>query len=730
MGSAASAVPLWVLTAALLGAALGRQPFTVCNNSCCTVLPSCGAAALRVSCNYSGASMTLRRGEIPHSVLSLSISHAKQVIIHEDAVNDLSQLTNFSIRDVDQVEIRRHGMALSANSEMRSVKFEGIGTLRIESNAFSGVWQARASIRIGRVSRLHMKPNALAYMTAEVGPSLDIWQVDMLDLSSGGVMSPLYYLKLNGVTMITCNKKSFHGKIDTVTLNNVTIIEVMPGCFSDLPRLIIQSSNISTVETQGFVGRILELKIKDTTFEQIKPMGVNVTTTTMQIGKSRIEKLFGNGISAKAKLELKLEDLQIDNLTKDALVGLNLWRGSPHQTMELTGLVVPHAEDGSLAFADCAEIRVSSLHLTPPYPRVCPTEKWVRQLTGAEPSGELSTAQYQIFQELWGEHLCDEDRRTSLPKQRSGCETETRASDEDFIEYDDKWYDYVYAESGKEQEVDGYMDWEDQPLDHLAELSPEGGDGRRTVVVNSAEDIVAAERPEEADDCVTLNDSNLQPKTVEHSESIKERELERNDDHETNTDSEHPPVANHGLGSKLGQESNSSTTRVPNQITDTSPNLGKQQDTLAEPAGGSEVPSGGEGRAETPIAHGGLLEQHQMLVFLVLGAVLSLAIVLLVSLLFLVLKRRRAHSAKPAPDVHLLDLVASIPPASLVDSGRTRPTSSGSEPASMEGHFYEEIKEPSLGVPAFPAPLPPQLYQNTQNDRSRLPFEYERLLDR
>ncbi|KAF0311782.1 hypothetical protein FJT64_017439 [Amphibalanus amphitrite] len=102
-------------------------------------------------------------------------------------------------------------------------------------------------------------------------------------------------------------------------------------------------------------------------------------------------------------------------LRRHALIGLTgegaagASTSSPSIRLE-TLRVERSAEPGSLALAECAPVEVPGLYVAPQRPRVCPTERWTRQLVGVSEGIPLDRVQFQIYQQLAATKPCTEDQ--------------------------------------------------------------------------------------------------------------------------------------------------------------------------------------------------------------------------------------------------------------------------------------------------------------------------------
>ena len=355
-------------------------------------------------------------------------------------------------------------MASGKRFQLRSVKFEDIGKLRIQSNGFSGVWETGTSITIRRTSELRVESNAFGHESQTLGPILAIRHIRMLQLESRGLAAPLFILTLDEVAMNTCVEESFGEKINGIALNNVTIGEAETGCFNVLGSLStfsIDSSKINTVHPKAFSFSTRELSIKNSNFGSIHERGFDIQTMKVTISDSLIGTLSAKGLSATANGSIRL-NIRVNFLRENGLAGLRIQQNLDGYTQPLVirFLDFLKSEKGSLAFAECAQVRMTRLTPVMPSPRVCPTERWARWLTGAPPSGPLTPAQLAVFRQLLMRHLCPDRTQEWFPTSRQSphCEGQTTTASDRLG--DEGEYDYEAEENGGDT-IPHDDDWKD-----------------------------------------------------------------------------------------------------------------------------------------------------------------------------------------------------------------------------------------------------------------------------
>ncbi|KAF0305317.1 hypothetical protein FJT64_023046 [Amphibalanus amphitrite] len=413
---------LLMISLVLIGAVQGRpsgQP-AVCGRSCCSVMPSC-EDAYRVTCDCPDLDkMVLRRGDIPSTAQRVAIRNTRHVILKEDTIGGLPFLVNFTVSDVDQLEIRRDGMASHNQTRLRSVLFQNIQSLQAQSHSFTGIWQTETAVRMQLIKELHVMSNAFSYQAIETGPSVSLQNVHRLNLESSGFSAPMFGMYLTNVTMDECQKESFGGNTYVTEWNNVAITDMHAKCFHSLKHvgsLNLNSVQIATIRRGAFSGDIRSLFVQNSHFGTIEKSGINMRVSNMDVYKSTIDELKSEGINMFAKEWFKMKTIRINHLRKNAFLGVKMGKDNVgiSRILKLHKVEIIEAENGSLTFSTCNEVDLRDLDLTAPLPPICPTDRWTRSLSAGGAGGRLSQAQYQLFFQLLDRRWCAEDGWTEFP---------------------------------------------------------------------------------------------------------------------------------------------------------------------------------------------------------------------------------------------------------------------------------------------------------------------------
>ncbi|KAF0297425.1 hypothetical protein FJT64_005126 [Amphibalanus amphitrite] len=364
--------------------------------------------------------MTLRKGDIPATAHSVTIRNMQHLILEEDVIGDLPSLVNLTVSDVGQLEIKRDGMASHNQTRLRSVLFQNVQSLQAESHSFSGVWQSETTIRMHHIENLHVMSGAFSYQASITGPSVSLQHVHSLDLESSGFSAPMFSMSLTNVTMDDCQEHSFGGSAYYTEWNTVKVKGMRAKCFhgqNALGSFTINSLSVESTYPGSFYGDVQELRVENSHLGTIQGESFNLTVSSMEISKSSIGELHSKGLKVLARESFKLDVIRVNQLRKDAFLGVQMVRGADgfSPAFKIRKMEVMETENGSLTFSPCTEVRISELDVTAPLPPICPTERWTRALSAGGVAGQLSQAQYELFFVLLDRRWCDEDAWTPFP---------------------------------------------------------------------------------------------------------------------------------------------------------------------------------------------------------------------------------------------------------------------------------------------------------------------------
>ena len=363
----------------------------------------------------------LRHGDIPAMALSVTIRNSAHVIVEENAIGGLASLVNFTLSDIDQLEIRRGGMTSQNQHRLRSVRFENVKSVQVESKAFAGTWQAQTTILMHHIEELRVQSRAFLYQTDVAGPTVSLQHVNMLNIEPYGFSAPVFLVSLANVGMDACHEGSFGGNTFITEWTNVTANKIETNCFygvNDTASLNLISFKANQIDTGAFSGNVGELIIERSFFGTIREKGFNMSVSSMEVTKSSFVDLHTTALHVLARKSLWLNLIRIDRLRKNALIGLSAGQDADGSVpmLRIRKLEIIEGEEGSLTFSECATVQLIDVDLVAPWPRICPTEKWTRTMSGGGPEGQLTQSQSQLYQQLKRRHLCpSQDRQAGLP---------------------------------------------------------------------------------------------------------------------------------------------------------------------------------------------------------------------------------------------------------------------------------------------------------------------------
>ena len=368
----------------------------------------------------------MQKGDIPKWAKSVLIYDTTRVVLEEGAISGLTSLVNFTLKHIDQLELREGAMTSSNDTSsalFQAVLFENIRSLNVSRRAFSGVWRSITTISMQRVGDLYVDSNAFEYLAAlHSGPSLALGDIGMLHLETDGLSAPIFDLKMNNVTMEKCKEGSFGGNSMFIQWKKVKINEMESRCFhgsNDFAFFAIEYLRVNTVHPMAFSGKLNELNIQDSKFNITQEQAINLNASTIRIIRSSFEEMRPHALDVLIKEMIWIGKSTIRKLGKDAFLGVRTDRGEGRNPIfTLSKLDVLRSEPGSLAFPTCTKVRLIRLSMSTPWPRICPTYRWAQALSPQADGGsqdKLTPVQYQLFFQLFRRRMCLVDDITNFP---------------------------------------------------------------------------------------------------------------------------------------------------------------------------------------------------------------------------------------------------------------------------------------------------------------------------
>ena len=364
--------------------------------------------------------VVLRRGDFPTSVECIEIYGASRLKIYEHALLDLTSLARVELHRVDKLTVYPNGLELRKNAALATFSMDSVKKLTLGSYAFSGFWERRATIKIGYVTSLYIRPQAFNFRSVSGGPDLIIEQVKSLDMASRAFNAPFQSLILATSNTKVCRKNTFGHNIRRIEMSRLNMSDVREDCINGTPNLrLLRISNcdLGAIRHRGVHGKISNMKIYDSNVAMLQPNGFQVQVGDLTIEKSNFRSIMTRGLNVVANNSVFLNKVNVSSLHKHALIALEVRKtendnGSP---IHVDSLTISRAEHGSLTFHEAADVEFRRLSVRAPEPPVCPMTRWVRQLTGSEESEPLSPREEQILSMVWRHWLCPGEGQHEVP---------------------------------------------------------------------------------------------------------------------------------------------------------------------------------------------------------------------------------------------------------------------------------------------------------------------------
>ncbi|XP_043209224.1 uncharacterized protein LOC122374491 [Amphibalanus amphitrite] len=331
---------------------------------------------------------SLARGNNSEQI-TVRIRAVKSLQIYSETVADWRGDSRIIVKDVDDCQMFQHSIA---KAQFDSFILSRIQSMVIHKNVFGNNTQIHI-ISIMNIASLSVSKRAFIFnVTVDNLLFMDIGNLTMhsgaiakntriqearlinvknLAIESTGIQAEIEKLRLDNVTMETCDQKALGGSIGSMSLSSSHIHRTRKKCVTagnGMNKLIIESSRLNHIETSAIYGAVREVEIKNSTFGAIEKEGLQLNVAKFSIENSTIEEASKKAFAVLADSDITIRNCTIDTLQKDAFGSLKVTQGSDlaHHRIQLDNLHIKHPQHGSLLFDKNQRVIVHELKTDTP----------------------------------------------------------------------------------------------------------------------------------------------------------------------------------------------------------------------------------------------------------------------------------------------------------------------------------------------------------------------------